>query len=439
MRARPPVDTCHVAYLILFVQGVGALLPWNVFITAASYFADRLKDTPVHDSFLNWFSLAFTLATLVVVALNAAVLRPYLPSPQRKVVVSLIGIAVVLVLTAALVKAPSVVGTRFFAISILSIVVASICSAYLQEGLFELTTLFPEIYTQALMTGQSAAGFLVSLSACVLTWLHHHPNSFVFLWPLADNSNVETTAFIYFVCACATMVVALATFFAFQRLPLTRHYLKGDDAFKHRRRSSSNSTLELDDSTDSLLDDDDESEPPRVAANPWKLLYRMRHHAITVFLTLFVTLALFPVVTSSIESTSMDQTLFVSLGFVLFNLGDLLGRAATAVYLLPHRRLLAAAAFFRLSFFVIFILCNVRGSPFVVFTQDGVAVAVLLACAWSNGYLVSVAMMQSPHLVDRHHRPLAGAIMFLCLCTGLTAGSLASFGLRAILCHCNPF
>ena len=30
----PPADTCLLAYIILYLQGVGHLLPWNFFITA---------------------------------------------------------------------------------------------------------------------------------------------------------------------------------------------------------------------------------------------------------------------------------------------------------------------------------------------------------------------------------------------------------------------
>ena len=29
-----PVDTCHLAYIIFYLHGVGHLLPWNFFITA---------------------------------------------------------------------------------------------------------------------------------------------------------------------------------------------------------------------------------------------------------------------------------------------------------------------------------------------------------------------------------------------------------------------
>ncbi|RHY52074.1 hypothetical protein DYB37_000363 [Aphanomyces astaci] len=459
MASLSPPDRYHAAYGILFLQGVGALLPWNVFITAASYFGERLKETSVHASFLNWFSLAFNLSTLFMVALNAAWLRPYLPRPRTKIIVSLTGIAIVLLVTAILVKCSTVVGTRFFAITISSIVGASICSAYLQEGLFEITALFPGIYTQAVMTGQSMAGFLVSLSGFVLTWLHpvqQIPSTTTPYTPWTTEGDAETSAFIYFLVALATVGLAWGSILCFFRLSFTKHYLLSPQK-RPRRSSRQLATFVADDdiptaSSDSSLDsspfldrtdddDDDETDDdtPHPPPNPWKILWQVRHFALTVFLTFFVTLALFPVVTSSIESTSMNQPMFVALTFVLFNLGDVVGRACTGLYVLGHRRLLVAAAVARLSFFGLFFVCNVRDSPFVMFKQDGVAVLVLVACAWSNGYFCSVAMMQSPHAVHRAHRELCSSIMFLCLCLGLTGGSLASFALRALLCRCNPF
>ncbi|ETW04822.1 hypothetical protein H310_03949 [Aphanomyces invadans] len=455
----PPPDRYRAVYAILFLQGVGALLPWNVFITAASYFGERLKDTSVHASFLNWFSLTFNLTTLFVVSLNAAWLRPHLPCPRTKVVASLVGIAVVLLITAVLVQCSAVVGSPFFAITISSIVVASICSAYLQEGLFEITALLPEIYTQAVMTGQSMAGFLVALSGFVLTWLHPIlPSTAVsayFMWSAVHEGEAATSAFIYFLVAFATVLAAWASMLIFFRLPFTKFFLSTSEKRRGRLANQNNdrlvSLLEDEDSstsTDSapFLDpiDDEMDDVATVKAslprsNPWKILWQVRHFAFTVFATFFVTLALFPVVTSSIESTSMNQSLFVALTFVVFNLGDVVGRACTALYVFPFRRLLAVGAVGRVAFFVLFFVCNVRDSPITIFRQDGAAVLVLFACAWSNGYFCSVAMMRSTHAVHRANRELCSSIMFLCLCLGLTAGSLASFGLRALLCRCNPF
>lgn len=33
-QGKPPADTCLLTYIILYLQGIGHLLPWNFFITA---------------------------------------------------------------------------------------------------------------------------------------------------------------------------------------------------------------------------------------------------------------------------------------------------------------------------------------------------------------------------------------------------------------------
>jgi len=46
-QGKPPADTCLLTYIILYLQGIGHLLPWNFFITAnevsrAHYVCGRL-------------------------------------------------------------------------------------------------------------------------------------------------------------------------------------------------------------------------------------------------------------------------------------------------------------------------------------------------------------------------------------------------------------
>ena len=46
---------------ILFLQGVGTLFPWNVFITANSYYHNRFCTTSYDSTFQNYFGISFNL------------------------------------------------------------------------------------------------------------------------------------------------------------------------------------------------------------------------------------------------------------------------------------------------------------------------------------------------------------------------------------------
>ncbi|OQR93191.1 Equilibrative Nucleoside Transporter (ENT) Family [Thraustotheca clavata] len=408
------MGTSKAGYVALFLQGVAALLPWNVFITAEGYFADRLRDTSVHDSFLTWFSMAFNLTAFVVLGLNTVVLRAYLPRPSVKINLSLVGIALVVLVSTVLVKTPSIQGMVFFNMTMVSIVIAAICAVYLQEGLFELTASFPEIYTQAIMTGQSLAGFLVALSAFIITWTHLDPKVFPLLtWAITDR---ESSAFSYFLTAFFTIIVAIIAFAAFLRSSVAKFYMKTNP--------------DIDAISQTLLDDD-EAKKGKTTLNPAKILWLVRYDAAVVFLTFLVTLAIFPVLTSAIQSTNPNKTfqaLFTPLSYVLFNGGDLLGRifAGCAPRAFSGLTLLVLAIL-RLGFFPLFAMCNLRTNG-GVFKNDAYPIAFIIVCSFTNGLFVSLAMMHSVHHVAPHQREIAGALMFFCLTFGLTAGSFASFG-----------
>ncbi|KDO25478.1 hypothetical protein SPRG_09421 [Saprolegnia parasitica CBS 223.65] len=397
---RAPADRCHAGYLVLFLMGVAALLPWNVFITADGYFGQRLAGTPVATSFLTYFSMAFNLTALGVLTLNTVCFRSYLPRPSVKITVALVGIALVVFLSTVLVKTPSIQGMVFFNMTMTSIVVASICAAYLQEGLFELTATFPERYTQAIMTGQSLAGFLVALSAFCIAYLHLNPTTLQMRWYVGDDAT--DSAFSYFLTAFVTIALAMLAFAAFLKSPLARFYMA----------PPSNDVIA---SLESLLED---APKGKVTLNPAKVLWRVRSYAMSVVLAFFLSLAVFPVLTSAVVSSSSNKTfrsLFTPLTFVLFNAGDLVGRIVAGVA--PHLLLgrgLVVLSLLRIGFLPLLGLCRLQAATTtrVVLDHDAYPLVLIFLCAFSNGLVVSLAMMQSAHSVAPHQRALTGALMF---------------------------
>ncbi|KAL3914954.1 MAG: hypothetical protein SGPRY_007434 [Prymnesium sp.] len=65
----PPTDSCYLAYIILYLQGVGALFPWNALITPFDYFQLRFQGSPFQGSFESIFTTTFTLIGLVTIIL----------------------------------------------------------------------------------------------------------------------------------------------------------------------------------------------------------------------------------------------------------------------------------------------------------------------------------------------------------------------------------
>jgi len=180
-----------------------------------------------------------------------------------------------------------------------------------------------------------------------------------------------------------------------------------------------------------------------------------------------VTLSVFPPITSSILSVHTQSTLsiftpvlFVSFHFLTFNVGDWLGR-----YLCSFPRLLvwsshrlAAYSLLRTLFIPLFLACNVSrpiplpsspstsavGPTSPIINSDFLYLVILLAFGISNGYISSMCMMAASSLdnnpkLKKEQVDTAATVAQFCLIGGLFIGSMMSFGVRAIICDCNPF
>lgn len=78
----PPKDRYNMVYLILVLHGIGVLMPWNMFITAHSYFSDYKlnvttgdeifdqKTTEFSKNFLSYIGVAAQVPNVVCNGLN---------------------------------------------------------------------------------------------------------------------------------------------------------------------------------------------------------------------------------------------------------------------------------------------------------------------------------------------------------------------------------
>jgi len=102
----------------------------------------------------------------------------------------------------------------------------------------------------------------------------------------------------------------------------------------------------------------------------------------------------------------------------------------------------------RTLFIPIFLLCNIQrpgshGLP--VISSDLVYMLLVGALGLSNGYVSTLGMLgacsleHNPRLHRREDVPVASTIISFCLVVGLAIGGFGSFGVRAVICECNPF
>lgn len=164
--------------------------------------------------------------------------------------------------------------------------------------------------------------------------------------------------------------------------------------------------------------------------------------AFCIFMTFTITLSVFPSWISELKSNHecesrfrLDNDLYIPFSFVVFNIGDLLGRLMSGYIPVDQirgvPRKLAVCATLRVAFLPLFLMCNttIAGDSSMVIPNDSFSLLVQLLFAVSNGLLVSTAFMVSPRLVGPSPttQERASEIMTFSVFFGLLSGSFFAF------------
>lgn len=205
-----------------------------------------------------------------------------------------------------------------------------------------------------------------------------------------------------------------------------------------------------------LNNDVDFQQPAKVS--PWIVFKTIWMYALSVFLIFTVTLACFPAITAQVESSSLPPRderkgineedyewglkFFIPVAcFVLFNVGDWLGRFFAEMFQWPKpgRFGMIFVLIFtlaRLAFIPLFLFSNAnpggRIQP-VVFGHDAYYILFMALFSLSNGYLSSICMMSAPQLCKGTEAQTAASMMVALLGLGLGAGSLTSNFIKNLL------
>jgi len=456
-----------VVLAIMYLLGLGALLSWNVLITPQAYYGLRFATTDVYASFESLLSCTFTLVGLItVVALQfvqhwASLYSRILGSLLLECVVFLIilgwTIQPLLVPLDELEKSLQEGADAGVGLLLACDAVAAIGQAVLTASMVSYAAVLGPRYIQAVSAGMGLAGVAVSLSnLCTLI-----PNVVQGSEGAgsgsdsagADRGSVLSAAF-YFAIACVVLLVCTAGLVYVDRLAFVRERkaaLQQEQAAEPPSATRHSAPLLQGTGMDSSA----ESVPPDApvpASAAWRtlsLLARLWCWALSLVLVYAVTIGVFPAVVGMLAAVGgppwwrdAEFGLFIPIMFVLFNVGDTLGRNLPARWLptSPHWILLAALA--RFIFFPLFLLAHMRqgaSSYEPVLSSDVGTIVTMIVFAISNGWLTSAVFIHAPSAVAPAERKEAASMMAACLNLGLTVGSLVAFLLRFLLCGCNPF
>lgn len=185
-------------------------------------------------------------------------------------------------------------------------------------------------------------------------------------------------------------------------------------------------------------------EPANDTAAVW---VHVRKPAIAIFLTFFVTLGLFPGWTSELQSTyqcksriRLANDLYIPFMFLLFNVGDLLGRLLSTrlhtmqIYDLSTK--LVTMACLRFLFFPLLFLCSTSSNSIrFQINSDLYSELIQFSFALTNGFVLSAAFVHAPSLVPSTlgMQERMSEILNFSVVLGLLCGSLVSLLIASIV------
>lgn len=196
---RPPADRYNSVYMIMFLQGMGMLFGWNMFITAVVYFQSRLEGSRWHDCVENYVTFAFQVCNVgVQLLLTAWPLDVVFPMLCVNTLVFAACLALVYVHISV---------DLFFALTIACAMMAGITCAGVSAGVYGIGGTLPPSHTQAVMSGQALGGVVVAVSSVL----------FGFLPPTPEGKQEAAAG--YFIVAVVVLVACTATIVVLPSVP----------------------------------------------------------------------------------------------------------------------------------------------------------------------------------------------------------------------------
>lgn len=473
-----PLDRYKLVFFVLLIHGIGTLMPWNMFINAEAYFRDykltpprnnySIVDGPhfqnessssanananatlvdqrqledLRKNFLSYLSLASQLPNVIFNGLNLIV---NMGSGNLKLRVNLTlaveAIIFGLTITLAIVDS-SQWTTLFFILTMISVIVLNMASGIYQNCIFGFGAKFPGSYTNAILIGSNLSGTFTSSMNLLSIWLAPEP---------------QEAAIYYFITALFVILVCLISYNLLKFNRFFNHFERSGGSSNDQNVSTNESDLFL--TTTSKRSDDvpetlrntvdamvprpeqkDENSFMGELTKKWQVLKKCWPQCLNVFLTFYVTLALFPAVMANIgqsQNSYFSKKYFTSFAcFFVFNLFAMIGNLISGWTTWPGKNRVWIMVVARFIFVPFFLFCNfnpaTRHWP-VLINNEIIFIIGNIVLALSSGYLSSLCMMFASSDLKPEDASKAGMLAAFFLVFGIFIGVNSSFLLTWIV------
>lgn len=461
-------------YLTFVVLGILQLYPWNSMLSLTQFMThDIFKDTTFYAK--TYASTMMTTSTVTSVVVNYYLSKKqwgFTSRIRRGIVWQLV---VFISLTALICVVSSLkMGLVYFIVNFLTFLSSSGTSV-LQNGTMAWSNIYgSEVYSQAVMFGQAVAGVVPSLLLFALSFVAVKTvvqnEDGISLEEVADEeATSELGVILYFVSTIVLCIFTLCLFRISKIGQDSEGQKKSDLEANGEARLLSNlkpagSGLKQDSSAAEgdanpethylrSLDDANNSTPSPVLACvtateqpavqiPLRVLYsKVKYNVLAIFLSFTVTL-LFPVFagTTFVSKFPMNNSQFIPLAFLVWNIGDLYGRYISKPTSLLTKKFFAKKNPRNLFYYSIlrslivplFFTCNIFNSKSAhpSYLQDLWYLSLQFVFGLTNGHCVALSFMTiGDNLtdVDDNFKASVGGFSLIFVSAGLTIGSLLSY------------
>ncbi|KAH9443333.1 hypothetical protein MJO28_014792 [Puccinia striiformis f. sp. tritici] len=462
------IDTSQalLAYIFFFILGSSFLLPWNSLLVSTTYFGSRLIGHQFQFNYMNWITVVFTISNVIFIS-RATSTQQNIKHPTFRIIISLLLITTTSIILLISTRYIQFNPNWFFGFLITVTLSEALGSAYLQTSVIGLSAWFGSNYLQAILSGQGAIGVLVSIVQLIVNIKELDSSSSDPSRPIEDiPAHIRQSSFTFFSLCTGFSIFALICFLILLRLPIYKSAIQRQHTARDKLNYQESDQRPLLPPSTEPVDSRSTDPPGSGVANLRVVERKIRSLGLSIFYNFFITLAVFPSITGFIlSSNDPDRThigsltinsssngsrfidnwykpiIFIPLHFVIFNLGDWLGRVLPQLLprlsqsLTKSKKVLYSLSLSRTIFIPLFLICNIDYSSIVLFRSDLIYLIILVSFSISNGYLSTLIMTAGvleptlkPNEVD-----VAATCLSFYLTSGLAAGSLISFGVKAIV------
>ncbi|XP_056258111.1 equilibrative nucleoside transporter 4 isoform X2 [Seriola aureovittata] len=434
-----PDDRYHGIYFAMLLAGVGFLLPYNSFITDVDYLHHKFEGT----SIVFDMSLTYILVALLAVILNN-VLVERLSLHTRITVGYILALGPLVFVSVFDVWLAKFTTRQAYIVNLVSVGVVAFGCTVQQSSFYGYMGMLPKRYTQGVMTGESTAGVIISLSR-------------IFTKLLITDERRNTL--IFFLISISMEMLCFLLHLMVRRSRFVRYYTnhaqgKGPGKGHDPRDNGTGYRVHHDVTAEEGNGGPGPSAPeegveefvggtyvrfdaPKAKIRrSWPGVRDMILHRyvvsrviwaymLSIAVTYSITLCLFPGLESEIRNPTLGEWLPILI-MATFNMSDFVGKILAALpYDWSGGRLLFFSCL-RVIFIPLFVMCVYPASS-PTLSHPAWPCLFSLLMGVTNGYFGSVPMIQAAGKVPPEQRELAGNTMTVSYMTGLMVGSAVAY------------